>query len=351
MRALLTVAAIVCGAAVATATGGARAAEPEVTLKLHHVLPATAHMHRNVVVPWAQEMAKDSDGRIAIEVYPALQLGGQPSSLVDQVRDGVVDIVWTLPGYTPGRFPIIETFEFPFLTTTTDASSRALWEFYERHAREEFGDIKPLALFMHGPGVFHMRDTEIDSLDDLRGLRVRAPTRLTNKMLAAMGATLVGMPATQVPEAVSRGVIDGLVMPWEVVPGLRLDELTRFHAETPKDFPALYRAIFLFAMNQDSYDRLPDDLKEVIDRNSGLEMSGILGTWADAGDAPGREAAAARGNAIHVFTEEQLAGWRNIQKAVLEDWGAEMAERGHDAEALLDDARALIEKQTGDGQR
>jgi len=134
-----------------------------------------------------------------------MQLGGTPAQLVDQVKDGVADVIWTLSGYTAGRFPMMEVFELPFMMQSPEATSKALWDYVQQHGAAEFKDVKPIAFHVHGDGVFHMRNKPITTMADLKGLKVRAPTRQTNKFLAALGATPVGMPVPQVSEALSKG--------------------------------------------------------------------------------------------------------------------------------------------------
>src|SRR5215211_6782873 len=90
-------------------------AQAQVTLKLHHFLPPVSNGHSKMLSPWAKAVEQDSGGKIKIDIFPSMQLGGTPPQLYDQARDGVVDIVWTLPGNTPGRFPVSETFELPFV--------------------------------------------------------------------------------------------------------------------------------------------------------------------------------------------------------------------------------------------
>jgi TRAP-type C4-dicarboxylate transport system substrate-binding protein len=165
-----------------------------------------------------------------------MQMGGTPPQLYDQAKDGVADIVWTLPGYTAGRFPIVEAFELPFMMTNAEATSRALWDYVQQNAPAEFKDVKPLAFHVHGPGYVHTRDKQVKTLADFKGLKVRAPTRLTNKLIASMGATPVGMPVPQVPEALNKGVIDGAVIPWEWCRRSRCTSWS-YHADRPK-FPA-----------------------------------------------------------------------------------------------------------------
>src|SRR3546814_463063 len=191
----------------------------------------------------------ESGGRIKIEIYTSMQLGGKPPALYDQVRDGVVDIVWTLPGYTAGRFPITEVFELPFMAASAEATSQAIHEFYLQHAKEEFGDVHPLMVHVHAPGSLHMRGKEVRTLADLNGLKVRAPTRMTNAALEALGATPIGMPVPAVPESLARGVIDGAALPYEVALPLKIHELTTSHTEIGGQH-GLYTAVFLFTMNK-----------------------------------------------------------------------------------------------------
>ena len=244
-------------------------AQPVTTLKVHHFLPPGSTTHAKLIVPWCAKIEAESSGRLKCQIFPSMQLGGTAPQLYDQVRDGVVDIVWTLPGYNAGRFPAMEVFELPFMIADAESASRAAWQFYEKHGRSEFRDVRPLAVHVHDAGYLHTRERPVRTLDDFRGMKLRAPTRQTNKLLAALGASPVSMPVTALADAMNKGVLDGAVVPWEVVPAVKVHEVARFHTETDPNVPALYTAVFLLAMNPKTYDRLPPDLKAVIDRNSG----------------------------------------------------------------------------------
>ena len=98
-----------------------------------------------ILVPWCDKIAKDSGNKMKCQIYPAMQLGGTPQNLIDQVKDGVVDIVWTLPGYTAGRFPMMEVFELPFMSSSAEATSQAAWDYYTQFGNKEFPGIKALA--------------------------------------------------------------------------------------------------------------------------------------------------------------------------------------------------------------
>ena len=206
-------------------------AQQSVTLKFHTFMAPQSNVWLNMHKAWMDKVEKDSGGRIKFEAYPAMQLGGSPVQLFDQARDGVVDIVWTLPGNTPGRFPRIEVFELPFMMNNAEATSKAYWEYFQTQCPDEFKETHVIALQVHGPGMFHSATKQIKSVADLKGMKVRGPTRQVTKMLGSVGAIPVGMPLPQIPDALSKGTIDACVIPWEVVPSVKVHELTKYHSE------------------------------------------------------------------------------------------------------------------------
>jgi TRAP-type C4-dicarboxylate transport system substrate-binding protein len=191
-----------------------------------------------------------------------------------------------------------------------------------------------------------MKDKPIKALEDLENAKVRAPTRVINAALKEIGATPVGMPVPAVPAAISKGVVDGAVLPYEITLPLRVHELTNSHTEIGGD-RGLYTAVFLFAMNKDTYGALPADLKAVIDANSGIALAKRIGAVWDAAEAPGRKKAAALGDSFHVIEGKELARWKAATRPVVDNWVRQMNDRGHDGKALLEAARGLVAKYTG----
>lgn len=327
---------------MAAACMSTSATAQEVTLRLHQFLPAQANVPAHILDVWADKVEADSDGRIKIDRFPSMQLGGTPPQLIDQAIDGVADIIWTVAGYTPGRFPQLEVFELPFISSDAEATSRAYWELAEARMMDtDFAAFKPLGLWVHGPGLIHS-SRPITDVADLNGLKLRAPTRTTTTMFTGLGATSVGMPVPAVPEALSKGVIDGAVIPWEVVPALKVHELVENHTEFGDDH--LYTTAFIFAMNNDAYVALPDDLKAVIDANSGLEFSAFAGRTMQEYDAPGRALAQDAGNNIITLTPEQVDAWRAASQPTIDNWIAEADAAGIDGTGLFAEATALIAK-------
>ncbi|MCB1339726.1 MAG: TRAP transporter substrate-binding protein [Pseudooceanicola sp.] len=314
----------------------------EVTLKLHQFLPAQANVPKLVLDVWADNVEKDSGGRIKIDRYAAMALGGKPPELMDQAIDGTADIVWTVVGYTPGRFPTTEVFELPFIMTDARAVSHAYWDMFEKHMKDdEFKDVHILGTWVHGPGMIHTKDP-VETPEDMQGMKIRGGSRSVNSLLTKLGATPVGMPVPAVSEGLSKGVIDGTTIPWEVTTSLKVPELVSNHTEF--EGGALYTLTFVLAMNKAKYESLPDDLKAVIDKNSGAEFSVFAGgTQADA-DGPARQIAVDLGNNIITIPADQTKAWRELAQPIYDEWVAEMNAKGKDGKALLEEAQMLIEK-------
>ncbi len=319
----------------------------EVTLRLHHFLPAVSNVHRHFLMPWAQKIATESQNRLRIQIFPSMQLGGAPPQLFDQARDGVADIIWTLPGNTPGRFPRIEVFELPFVADRRAApNAKAVWDFYTTHLRDEFREVHPITVWAHDGGVIHA-NKEVTRLEDLRGLKLRFPTRQAGEALRALGAAPIGMPVPQVPEAVSQRVIDGAVVPWEVVPSIRLQELVRHHTEIPGS-PTFYSTTFILAMNPARYAGLPAELRAVLDANSGMVAAEMAArVWDEQGPQVREQVARRRENRIVQISAAEKERWMIACRPVLDAWIAGSRERGFDGAALLADARGLIARHGG----
>jgi TRAP-type transport system periplasmic protein len=323
---------------------GSASAE-QVVLKVHHFLGAQSIQQTKMLGEWCKRIAIDSNNQMICQIYPAMQLGGTPPQLFDQAKDGMVDIAWTAAGYSAGRFVRTQVFELPFTMTNAAASSRAAWDFVQKHAQDEYKDVKLLALHVHGPGVIFTRNKKITKLEDIKGLKLRAPTATAGKMLALMGATPVGMPVPAVPEALSKGVIDGTVLPYEVAYGLKVNELTNFTTETAADFPALYTMVFIMPMNKAKYESLPPNLKAVIDKNSGRELCAFLGATQITDDVPGRAIFKnTKSQTITTIPVAELQRWKKTTNPLNDMWVSDMNNRGFKGQDMLNDARALIQQ-------
>jgi TRAP-type transport system periplasmic protein len=320
----------------------ARADAPQLTLKLHHSFSAVSAVHEKFLAPWARKVEADSGGRIRIDLFPSMQLGGAPAHLFDQARDGVADIVWAVPSATPGRFPKSEAFELPFvLSHRALVNSKALEDFAAANLQDEFREFHPLCFSCRDHGVLHTARA-IKSIGDLKGLRLHVPNRLAAESVHALGAQGVSVPTPQVPMAISARAIDGCLDPWDAVPGLRLNDSLKNHTDFAEQ--ALSSATFVLAMNRQGYDRLPRDLKTVIDNNAGQPAASMAGAMWDLEAKAVAGAARDRGEPVVVISGEEMAPWRKATEPVIAAWHKQMKERKLDGNKLLADVHALLAK-------
>lgn len=317
------------------------AAPPVKVLKLHHMMSPMAPAHRVMLLEWAERIAAASGGRLRVKVYPSMQLGGQAAGLMDQVRDGIVDIGWTLPGYSPGRFPSIEVFELPFVIASPPVMNHAMQAFLERHP-EEFAEVKVLNLFVHAGQVLHSK-RPIRQADDLRGMKIRVPSRIGGWIVEALGATPLGSPVQNIPEMLSKGIVDAAYIPYEASAGLKVHELVDYHVTLGGlASDRIQTQVFILAMNQDIYDGLEPDLRAVIDANSGTALSDWLGRKWISFEKPGMDAAQASGELIEIPTAEVTLLRERVEQPVIDRWLATVAKQGIDGKALLAEARELL---------
>jgi TRAP-type transport system periplasmic protein len=334
---LTSIATAVAGPAVLRFT---RADTPQVALKLHHFFSSVSGVHGQFLVPWAHKVEAESGGRIRIDVFPSMQLGGAPAQLFDQVRDGLADIVWAVPGNTLGRFAKIEAFELPFAASRRAlVNSRALQDYAAAHLQDEFREVRPLGFSCRDHGVLHA-NRQIRTIEDLKGLRLHVASRLGDETVQALGALGVSVPIPQVPMAIAGGVIDGCLDPWDVVPILHLNDAFKAHTDFADS--SLSTTTFVLAMNKASYDRLPRDLKSVIDNNAGQLVAGMAGAMWDAEATTVAQAARERGDPITVLTNEDVASWRKATEPVIAAWLREMKGRRIDGAKLMASTRALL---------
>ena len=316
------------------------AAAQEVTLRLHHFMGEKAPLHGKMMVPLAAAIEEASEGRMKVEVFSGMSLGGRPGDLYDQAADGAVDIIVTLPGYTAGRFNRSEVFELPFMMKDPVATAEAYYDLITQELQDgEFEETKILTSWVHGPGVLHSKEP-ISSLEDMVGQEMRGPTRVVTDLLGELGATPVGMPLPLIPENLSKGVISGTVLPWEVTPSIRLAELVSNHTELSGD-TSLYTAVFIMAMNWDSYEGLPDDLRQILDDHTGKGLAASTAQVMLDADAGGRNVAS--GNTFITLDGAEVERWKVAAQPVVERWVTRAGEMGFDGEAAIAQARALID--------
>jgi len=229
------------------------------------------------------------------------------------------------------------------LPTKSVITSQAVQEYVETIGAEDLKDYKILTVHVHAPGMIHTKNKLIKSISDFQGIKMRGPTRVITTMLKSMGATPVGMPVPKVAPSLSKGVIDGMVVPWEIMPSFKLQELTKAHTNVAGN-RGLYTTPFLFIMNKAKYESLSPSQKKVIDNNSGLSLAKEAGKLWDGFEVPARKLAVDAGGQFFTLQGEELSKMKAAGKKVTEDWINSTNKKGLDAQKLLDTAKSLISK-------
>ena len=314
----------------------------EVTLKVSHFLPPNSNYQKAVLEPWCDKLAKDSGAKLKCQIYPAMQLGGTPPQLADQVKNAVADIVMTSPSYSSGRFPYTEALEQPFtLPPGGLAGSKAMWEYSQKYAMKDYADFKLLAMFTGSGVIMSTASKPILSIEGFKGVKLRSPSRSAAKLLTALGGAPVNMPPAQITEAVSKGVVDGAMATWELVPAVKLQEVTKYHMEGPANQPAFTQNPLVMLMNKQKYDGLPPDVKAVLDKASGTFLVELAGTAWDKAIVDGRKTATDAGNKTLVVKPEDYDAMRKASASVETEWATDVAPKGLDGAALVKEVRAI----------
>ncbi|MBI2203466.1 MAG: TRAP transporter substrate-binding protein [Candidatus Rokubacteria bacterium] len=327
-------------ALVAVALGAPAASAQEIKLKLSHFVPPAHNHHKNVLLPWVEEVRKRTGGRVEITIFPGASLC-KPPQQYDCARDGIADIAWAVTGWTPGRFPMTSVVELPFMMRTAATGSQMLADLWDKYLKQEYQDVHVLFMNVHPAGHIHTSGKPVRALDDLKGLKIRTPTATVGDLLEMLGAAKVGMPITQVYESMSNRVIDGFVVPYEVIPPMKLAEVSKYHTEI-----GMYTTAFATMMNKKKYESLPADVRRVLDETTSAK-SGFwkkIGASWDAAEVPGKKAVLDRKNEVHVVSKEDRRKWRDAVRGLDEKWASDMEKRGLPAKAILKEARGLAAK-------
>ncbi|MBB3141430.1 TRAP transporter substrate-binding protein [Halomonas organivorans] len=320
-------------------------ASDTVTLRIMHFLPAVSNAQQNVIEPWCNDLENRSEGHIECQIYPSMQLGGNPAQLADMVRNGVIDIAWTALGYSAGRFPRSEALELPFMLPGGGVEgSDIAWDFYQQYAQEDFEDYKVLALQSDGGGSIHTADTAVHDMDDMEGLRLRASTRMAASLIDSLGGTPVSMPPAQIADTLAKGVIDGAMAVWEVVPPTKLDEVTHYHSQTAENQATPTVTTLAMLMNKRSYEGMPEDLRKILNELSGRALSVRFGeSWDRAIDSVRSDISADPDHTVITLSDEEYVAMRDASRPIIEDWAASNA-GGIDRQVLVEGLQQIVEQ-------
>jgi TRAP-type C4-dicarboxylate transport system substrate-binding protein len=324
--------------------GAVPALAQPVNLRMHTHVPPVSGSYKSLAW-WAKKVEKDSGGKLKITLYGSMQLGGKASDIYDQVRTGVVDIGWTLPGFTAGLFPVTSAFELPFIGARAPVVSPALDAFVRKWGKAEWSAVHPIVFHSAGPGIIHLKERKLETLEDFKGLKIRTPSRLSTAALSTLGATPVPIPSLKITEALIRNVIDGAVLPWSIALAIRTIDVAKYHVEN-----TLHEPMQAMMMNKQSYANLPPDLKKVIDANSGEWLAKEFGRRWEKDDLRGIAKAKKLGHQIIRISPEEEARWRKASQPVYDAWIKEMDAKGLPGRQMVEDADRLVAKYKAEDQ-
>jgi TRAP-type C4-dicarboxylate transport system substrate-binding protein len=309
-------------------------------LKFSFFAPPAHNHYQNVILPWAAELKKRTNGKIELTLFPGGALC-KPLQQYECARDGIADLAWGLPGWTPGKFPASGVIELPFMFRTAATGSQILADLWERHLRKEYDDVHVLYMHTHPAGHIHTHSKPVRTVDDLKGLKIRAPTAVIGDLLQLLGAAQVGMPTGQIYESMRSRVIDGFVIPFEAVPPFRLQEVTKYHTET-----TMYSSAFALYMNKAKYQALPPDVRKVLDETTapGAGAWRRIGEVWDRAEGAGRKMLVDQGHEVITLSKDERGRWQQAARALDDKFAADLEAKGLPGRALVKDARELSAK-------
>jgi TRAP-type transport system periplasmic protein len=305
-----------------------------------HFFPSGHKVNTDVIEPFTTKLEEQTEGRIKTEIYSSSALG-DPASQYDMAVTGTADISLSVHGYTPGRFPLVSVMELPFISENATSGSKTLWTLYNEFEalHKEHSDSTPLWLFTAEPAQILTAKKPIERLEDMRGLTIRSPSPMGNKIIEALGATPVSMPMSEVYDALQKGVVDGALGPLSTAIDFNLIEVTNYI--TIGNFSM---SPFFTTMNSDTWNSFSEQDQSVLEDLAGLEMATNAG---QAFDARGEEAVAAaekKGVKFIELTGGELNKWKDALKQISEDWVKEMEAKGLPGQAIYDRAVELGSK-------
>ncbi|WP_367104158.1 TRAP transporter substrate-binding protein [uncultured Psychrobacter sp.] len=312
------------------------AAQDMTTLRFSYYWPATSNMSKEVFEPWAKQIETDSDGRLKVELYPSATLS-KPEVTYDAAVKGTVDVGSQAHGFTSGRFPLTQIAELPGLSSSAIQMGCILQTLYDEGSiASEYEDSHLLFMYGAGPGALHNTNKLIQTPEDMQGMRIRHPSSVAANIIESMGASPVGLPVNDVYTSLQRGVIEGLSLPWGAIDTFKIGEITKYHTNIP-----FYSSAAMVTMNKDKYESLPDDLKRIIDDNSGMALAKKVGEILDAEDKSAVQNAKDSGHEIIEIPDPlNDPDWRDPLENGTQRYLADVNALGLDADGVYEKAKA-----------
>jgi TRAP-type transport system periplasmic protein len=299
-------------------------------LNLANFFPASHFMNTKLIKQWVDEVGKATGGKVKVTNFPGQTLLKAPETY-DGVVSGTADIGVGAFAYTRGRFPVMEAFELPGIYFgSCTATNMTAWDGYKKFNPKELKDVKVLWFYSLGPGILFTKK-QVKSLDDLKGLRIRA-TGLTAKSIQALGATPVAMPMPDVYEALSKGVVGGNVAPPEVLKGWKQADVTDYIAIVPP----VYNGVHYCVMNLDKWNALPADTRKAIDAVNEKFILTAGQIWDSEMKANGIDYGLEKGMKMTRWSKADNQKAMKLMQPILDDYVARMDKKGLPGKEILD---------------
>lgn len=308
----------------------AGSAEAQTTLRVASFLPPSHPAVADIIRPWTELVREATQGRVVMQVLDAPL--GPPPAHYDFAVNRIADVTYGVHNYTPGRFPLTELAELPFLAEKSEHLSVAYWRVHERLLERagEHAGTKVLSVFTHGPGQLFTRGIDLRSVDNIRGAKLRVGGGVAQAVARALGAVPIQVPVTQSYEVLAQGVADGLQFPAESVPYFNVLR----HVDSGLVVEGgLYNVSMFVVINQSVWEALPERDQEAIMSVSGEHLARMAGRAWDAADEAGYAAMEEAGVEIVRPGDEEMAKLRALLRPVIEEKLASMSAEGIDAEA------------------
>lgn len=296
------------------------------------------HIQSKLAEAWGKEVEKRTNGKIVVEYYP-----GQTLTKADQCYDGVVnglsDIGFSVLAYTRGRFPVMAAVDLPLGYASGKEATEVINAVYDKFKPKELTDTQVMYLHAHGPGLLHTREKSVKSLEDMKGLKLRAHG--TSALVAkALGATPVSMPMPETYQSLQKGVVDGALYPLESNKGWKLGEVDHY---CTADFAAAYTTSFFVVMNKDKWKAIPPDLQKVINQINEEWIQKHAAAW-DASDMEGLYYFLNQGGVVNGLDAREAAKWKAAVQPVIDGYVADMKKKGFaNAQEIVDFVKQTLE--------
>ncbi len=322
----------------ATALTGLVASASADELVLSSWLPPKHPIVTGVIEPWAEQVAKVTDGRVTVRVLP--KPVGSPPEHFDLAAEGIVDITYGLHSFTKDdRFLRSRIGQFSFIANTAEEGSKAYWNVYggTLDAQAEHKGTKLLGLWVHGPGMFHNNQRKIETADDFTGLKIRTPGGYIASLSQDLGIITQFMGPGEVYEKLSRGVIDGVTFPMEAIKSFKLTDYIKYSMKIPG---GIYNTSWFLVMNEDAWDGLSAEDQAAIEKISGEALAELAGKTWDASDASGAAYIADKDVEVYDAPAPVLARIRELADKEEAAWAEAVKATGFDGLAAIAELRA-----------